>query len=118
CPRPPIFFPAKIRPALPRRFRAMLIESANPVHSVADSTRMREALRALEFVAVIDVAMTETAREAHYVLPACSQYENWEATFFGAPTFNHKELRNSFTLRAPILDPLPGTLPEAEIHCR
>jgi anaerobic selenocysteine-containing dehydrogenase len=110
--------PDEILTSHPARFRAMLIESANPVHSVADSTRMREALRALEFVAVIDVAMTETAREAHYVLPACSQYENWEATFFGAPTFNHKELGNSFTLRAPILDPLPGTLPEAEIHCR
>src|SRR5208282_5332074 len=54
----------------PKRFRAMLIESENPAHSVADSTRMREALRALEFVVVIDVAMTESAREAHYVLPA------------------------------------------------
>jgi anaerobic selenocysteine-containing dehydrogenase len=102
----------------PARFRAMLIESANPVHSVADSARMRQALQALDFVVVIDVAMTETAREAHYVLPACSQYENWETTFFGAPTFNEKELGNSFTLRAPILDPLPGTLPEAEIHRR
>ena len=102
----------------PGRFRAMLVESANPVHSVANSARMREALRALDFVAVIDVAMTETAREAHYVLPATSQYENWEATFFGASTYTNKELRNSFTLRAPILDPLPGTLPESEIHRR
>jgi anaerobic selenocysteine-containing dehydrogenase len=110
--------PDEILTSHPARFRAMLIESANPVHSVADSTRMREALRALEFVAVIDVAMTETAREAHYVLPACSQYENWEATFFAAPIFNRKELGNSFTLRAPILNPLPGTLPEAEIHRR
>ena len=37
-----------------------------------------------EFVVVIDVAMTESAREAHYILPASSQYEKWEATFFGA----------------------------------
>ena len=42
----------------PKRFRAMLVESENPAHSVADSMRMREALRALEFVVVIDVAMT------------------------------------------------------------
>ncbi|MBV8450785.1 MAG: molybdopterin-dependent oxidoreductase, partial [Deltaproteobacteria bacterium] len=110
--------PDEILTEHPKRFRAMLIESANPIHSVADSPRMREAIRALEFVAVIDVAMTETAREAHYVLPACSQYENWEATFFGAPIFNQNELGNSFTLRAPILDPLPGRLPEAEIHRR
>ena len=102
----------------PKRFRAMLIESENPAHSVADSTRMREALRALEFVVVIDVAMTESAREAHYVLPASSQYEKWEATFFGAAFHAETQYANTFTLRAPILDPLPGTLPEGEIHRR
>jgi anaerobic selenocysteine-containing dehydrogenase len=102
----------------PKRFRAMLIESENPAHSVADSTRMREALRALEFVVVIDVAMTESAREAHYVLPASSQYEKWEATFFGGAFDTETQYANTFTLRAPILDPIPGTLPEGEIHRR
>ena len=102
----------------PKRFRAMLIESENPAHSVADSTRMREALRALEFVVVIDVAMSESAREAHYVLPASSQYEKWEATFFGAAVHTETDYANTFTLRAPILEALPGTLPEGEIHRR
>ena len=59
----------------PARFRAMLVESANPAHSLADSKRLREALEALELVVVIDVAMTETARQADYVLPAASQFE-------------------------------------------
>ncbi|HTY54138.1 MAG TPA: molybdopterin-dependent oxidoreductase [Candidatus Binataceae bacterium] len=102
----------------PKRFRAMLIEAENPAHSIADSVRMREALRALEFVVVIDVAMTESAREANYVLPASSQYEKCEATFFGAPVYNENGFANSFTLRPPILDPMPGTLCEGEIHCR
>jgi len=97
----------------PDRFRAMIVESANPVHSLADSQRMREAMRALEFSVVIDVAMTETAREADYVLPAASQYEKWEATFFNLE-FPH----NAFHLRRPILEPLDGALPEAEIHAR
>lgn len=97
----------------PKRMRAMLIESANPAHSLADSPRMRTALKALELVVVIDVAMTETARLAHYVLPASSQYEKWECTFFNLEFPN-----NSFQLRAPLFDPLPGTLPEAEIHYR
>ena len=66
----------------PDRLRAMLVESSNPAHSLADSQRFREALEALELVVVIDVAMTETARCADYVLPAASQYEKWEATFF------------------------------------
>src|SRR5277367_5990487 len=102
----------------PKRFRAMLVEAENPAHSVADSVRMREALRALEFVVVVDVAMSETAREAHYVLPASSQYEKWEATFFGAAFSTETEYANTFTLRAPVLDPLPGTLCEGEIHRR
>ena len=62
----------------PDRFRAAFIESGNPVHSLADSKRMREALQALDLVVVIDVAMTETAQLADYVLPAASQYEKWE----------------------------------------
>ena len=97
----------------PKRFRAMIVESTNPAHSLADSRRMREALDALELVVVIDVAMTETARHAHYVLPASSQFEKWEATFF---TLEFPE--NVFHLRAPLLDALPGTLPEPEIHRR
>ncbi|MEL6978033.1 MAG: molybdopterin-dependent oxidoreductase [Pseudomonadota bacterium] len=95
------------------RFRAIWIESGNPAHSMADSARWREALRALELVVVIDVAMTETAREAHYVLPAASQYEKWEATFF-----NFEAPANVHHLRAPLFAPLGDTLPEPEIHAR
>ena len=97
----------------PARYRAMLVESGNPAHSLADSPRMREALLALDLLVVIDVSMTETARLAHYVLPAASQYEKWEATFFN---FDFPE--NVFHLRRPLLDPLPGTLGEPEIHAR
>jgi anaerobic selenocysteine-containing dehydrogenase len=97
----------------PKRFRAMIVESANPAHSLADSRRMREALSALDTLVVVDVAMTETARLAHYVLPTSSQFEKWEATFF-----NLEFPRNAFQLRAPILEPLAGTLAEPEIHRR
>ena len=97
----------------PDRFRAAFVESGNPVHSLADTTRMRAAFEALELSVVIDVAMTETARLADYVLPAASQFEKWEATFF---TLEFPE--NAFHLRAPILEPLEGTLPEPEIHAR
>jgi anaerobic selenocysteine-containing dehydrogenase len=95
------------------RFRAVFIESGNPVHSLADSKRMREAFEALDLLVVIDVAMTETARLAHYVLPASSQYEKWETTFFGGGFPDHV-----FQLRPPLFDALAGTLPEPEIHAR
>lgn len=97
----------------PARFRAMIVESANPAHSLPDSPRMREALDALDCLVVIDVAMTETARHAHFVLPAPTQYEKWEAAFF---TLEFPE--NTFQLRPPVLDARPGTLPEPEIHRR
>ena len=45
----------------PNRYRAMFVESGNPVHSVVDSHRMREAMRALDVSVCIDVFMTETA---------------------------------------------------------
>jgi anaerobic selenocysteine-containing dehydrogenase len=97
----------------PERFRAMFIESGNPVHSLADSKRMREALEHLDLVVVIDVAMTETAKLADYVLPAASQFEKWETTFFGGGFPDHV-----FQLRPPLLEPLAGTLTEPEIHAR
>jgi len=97
----------------PKRFRAMLVESANPAHSLADSPRMREVIDALDFVVAIDVAMTETARLADYVLPAVSQFEKWEATFF-----NFEFPANYFCLRAPVVEPLAGPLAEPEIHRR
>lgn len=105
--------PDEILSQHPKRFRAMFIESSNPVHSLADSQRMRQALRALECSVVIDVAMTETARQADYVLPASSQFEKAEATFF-----NLEFPSNGFQLRHPHLAPRPGTLAEAEIHAR
>lgn len=105
--------PDEIMTDHPKRFRAMFIESANPVHSLADSQRMREALRTLELSVVIDVAMTETARQADYVLPATSQFEKAEATFF-----NLEFPRNGFQLRHPHFPPRSGTLTEAEIHAR
>lgn len=105
--------PEEILTDHPNRYRAMLIESGNPVHSLADSQRMREALSSLELLVVIDVAMTETARLADYVLPASSQFEKYEATFF-----NLEFPKNFFHLRHPLFAPLAGTLPEPEIHAR
>ncbi len=105
--------PDEILTEHPDRFRAMIVESANPAHSLADSARFAEAFAALELLVVIDVAMTETARLAHYVLPAASQFEKPEATFF-----NFEFPDNTFHLRRPLFEPLPGTLPEAEIWAR
>src|SRR5438093_11512569 len=97
----------------PKRYRALIVESGNPAHSLADSQRMREAMARLDVVVAIDVFMTETARLADYVLPAATQFEKYEATFF-----NFEFPRNVFHLRRPLLTPPAGPLPEPEIHAR
>jgi len=97
----------------PGRVRAVWVDSNNPANTAADTARFERAFRALDLSVVVDVAYTETAALADYVLPAASQYEKWECTFF---TFEWP--RNHFQLRAPLFDPLPGTLPEAEIYAR
>jgi len=99
----------------PDRYRAMLIETANPAHSLADSGKFIEAMRKLDFSVVIDVAMSETARHADYILPAATQYEKAEATFF-----NFEFPHNYFHLRHPIMAPPADAevLTEAEIHAR
>lgn len=97
----------------PKRYRAMLVEASNPAHSLADGPRMREALEALDLLVVVDVAMTETARIADYVLPVSSQFEKAEATFF-----NFEFPKNYFHLRRPLLEPPDGLFSEAELHAR
>jgi anaerobic selenocysteine-containing dehydrogenase len=97
----------------PNRARVLWVESSNPANTAADTAMTERAIRQCELSVVIDVAYTETAALADYVLPAASQFEKWEWTFFDFewPT-------NYFHLRRPLFDPLPGTLVEAEIYAR
>jgi anaerobic selenocysteine-containing dehydrogenase len=110
---PPNVLPAEILADHPGRIRGLVVDSANPAVTAADTRAYREALGRLELLVVIDVALTETARLAHYVLPAASQFEKWEATFF-----NLEFPTQAFHLRRPLLAPRPGTLPEPEIYRR
>ncbi len=110
---PPNVLPAEIDNHHPGRIRGLVVDSANPALSGADTQAYRAAFARLELLVVIDVAMTETASLAHYVLPASSQFEKWETTFFQLefPT-------QAIHLRRPLLEPRPGTLPEPEIYRR
>ncbi len=110
---PPNVLPLEVNTDHPERLRALIVDSSNPMQTAADTRAYQEALERLELVVAIDVADTETVRLADYVLPAPSQYEKWEATFFtlSFPT-------NYFHLRRPIVEPRGDTLPEPEIYRR
>ncbi len=110
---PPNILPAEILSDHPERTRGLVVDSANPMVTMADTKAYREAFAKLDLLVVIDVAMTETAEMADYVLPASSQFEKWEATFF-----NLEFPKNAFHLRKPLFHPLEGTLAEPEIYTR
>jgi anaerobic selenocysteine-containing dehydrogenase len=110
---PPNILPDEIELAGEQRIRAVFVDSANPLLTYADSAAFERAFGKLELLVVIDVAMSETARLAHYVLPAASQFEKWEAT-----GFNLEFPENFFHLRHPLFPAQHGTLPEPEIYTR
>ena len=110
---PPNILPDEIAHAGEDRIRAMFVDSSNPVLTAADTAAYECSFGKLELLVVVDVAMTETARMAHYVLPAASQFEKWEAT-----GFNLEFPENAFHLRHGLFSPLGESLPEAEIYTR
>src|SRR5581483_2606631 len=54
--------------------RAMAVLSDNPIFFAPEQAAVREALGRLEFLAVIDTVLTDTARLAHVVLPEAGPY--------------------------------------------
>lgn len=97
----------------PEHLRALWVDSSNPVNTAADTQRVMAALARLDLLVVVDVALTETAAMADYVLPASSQFEKCEYTLF-----NFEYPTNYFHVRRPVLPPLAGSLPEPEIYTR
>ena len=110
---PPNIFPQEVLSDQDDRLRALIVDSSNPLQTAADSQAYREAFDKLDLLVVIDIAMTETAEYADYILPAQTQFEKPEAAFF---TFTFPD--NYFHLRKPIIEPDGDTLPEPEIYRR
>jgi len=79
---PPNALPEEILTPGEDRIRAVIVEGSNPLRSYADSKKYEEAFKALDLLVVIDPAMSEAARLAHYVLPAKCGYEKFEAALF------------------------------------
>ncbi len=97
---PPNVTPEEITTGHPQRLRAMVVSQSNPLRSYADTTAYEEAFKKLDLLVVVEVAMTETAALAHYVLPSRSGYESYDATFFA-----HNWPEIYFQMRRPLIEP-------------
>ncbi|MDB4976805.1 MAG: anaerobic dehydrogenase [Myxococcaceae bacterium] len=109
----PNLLPEEVLRDHPQRIRAVIVEGANPVVQYADSQRYRAALTQLELLVVIDPALSETARLAHFVLPTPVGYEKWE--YSGFPK-HYPEVHAQ--VRPPVVTGPALALPEAEIYAR
>ncbi|MCF8144979.1 MAG: molybdopterin-dependent oxidoreductase [Deltaproteobacteria bacterium] len=110
---PPNVVPEEIMSRNKDRLRAMIISGSNPLRSYADTSAYNEAFKALDLLVTIEIALTETAAMSHYVLPAASAFEKWDAAFFSL-TFPEVY----FQLRHPSCEALGDPLEEGEIYLR
>jgi anaerobic selenocysteine-containing dehydrogenase len=78
-----MFLPKAILDNDPYPIRTMFIAGANPALTFPASTKQRDALGKLDFLAVCDLFMTDTAREADLVLPAADFLNNLEIHDYG-----------------------------------
>jgi formate dehydrogenase len=64
-----------------RQVRALFVTGGNPLMTMPRAGRLREAFRSLDLLVVVDLFLTETASEAHWVLPATSPLERADLPF-------------------------------------
>ena len=110
---PPNVLPEEILSKRAERTRALIVSGSNPLRSYADTLLYEKAFRELDLLVTIEIAMSETARLSHYVLPAKSGYEKWDASFFSL-TFPEVY----FQIRRPCCETLGEALEEGEIFTR
>jgi len=77
--------------------RVVWISNGNPVAGLPDSRTVARALRTREMTVVVDAFMTDTAREAHLVLPTTTMFEDEDLV--GA--YGHHYLGNVRRVVAP-----------------
>jgi formate dehydrogenase (coenzyme F420) alpha subunit len=88
--------------SIPEKLKAFLVAGGNPLVSMPDSNAFRDSFRKLDLLVVHDLFMTETAKEAHYVLPACSHLEKWGVAY----TYNVCHCLPFIMLRKKCIEPL------------
>jgi anaerobic selenocysteine-containing dehydrogenase len=63
--------------SIPSKIKAFLVSGGNPLVTMSDSNALTAAFKKLDLLVVYDQFLTETAQQAHYVLPAANQLEFW-----------------------------------------
>ena len=88
----------------PDRARALITVAGNPVLSVPNGDRLREAMDGLDFVVALDIYINETTSRADVILPSTVQLEHSNYDFL----FQSTSVRNFARYSPRVLTPEPG----------
>lgn len=92
----------------PYPLNMVVVQSGNPVITMADANRARKAFARLETLVVIDMFMTETAKLADVILPASSCFEKTQ--------LNRSSIRNNpIFLQRGVIPPVGSSWPDWKI---
>ena len=105
-PEPGLRLPEIIEAARGGRVKAMYVVGENPIGSLPPSVKVRDALHHLDLLIVHELFMTETAKCADIVFPACS-YAEKDGTFTNSEGVVQKVRR--------ALDPIGESQPDWEV---
>ena len=102
---PPNVMPEEIANDRPDRIRSVFVMGANPLRSYADTTAYEEAFGRLDLLVVAEIAMSETATLAHYILPCRSTYESWSTADMVIPSTTNKGFLDVVSrMRQPVVE--------------
>ena len=92
----------------PYPLKMVVVQSGNPLVTMADSNRTRAAFAKLETLVVIDMFMNETGKLADVILPASSCFEKTQ--------LNRSSIRNNpIILQNAVIEPVGDSWPDWKI---
>lgn len=97
------------------QIRGMFITGGNPLITMANSERLREAFKDLELLVCIDLFITETASVGHYVLPATSPLERPDLPFL-FPLMLGIQSKSYLQATKPMIPPIGDVRDEGTIY--
>ena len=97
----------------PYPIKALMVTGGNPAVTLPDSGRIKQALEKLDLLVVIDLFMTETAKMADIVLPACSFMERPGIGYIYGVTSGLPYI----LLRKKVIEPMGECWPDWKFWC-
>jgi anaerobic selenocysteine-containing dehydrogenase len=92
----------------PYPIKLLVVQSANPAVTMAESERVTKALKHVEFMVVVDLFMTQTAKLADVVLPASGCFEKTQ--------LNRAYIRNNLVMiQNQVIEPIGKSWPDWKI---